>query len=250
MGVRNYRPSGSSLIWALTRVGITPRRILRLDPPTEGDLLCVEQVTFTTETGSLLPLGEMKRESLPRDPVLELATFAGQDLKSEGETAGSADRVYSVISEDSRRYRMVATDGDSRLSTWITGIWNNLRLRSFSKSTASTVRQNGEYTALMGAMTTRAQVRTRPYHGLAHSGTTMLNIFEDDIALRPFSSLGSADISDAQITSAWRQLLHAHQGGLAHRNISAENLCLGSDGFPIFLTGHRGSRGLPNVNPH
>ena len=239
-GVRNHRPTGSALIGALTRVGITPRRILRLDPPTEGDLLCVEQVTFTTEAGSLQPVGEMKRESLPLDPVLELATFAGQDLKSEGETAGSADRVYSVISEDSRRYRMVATDGDSRLSTWLTDIWNNLRLRSFSKSTASTVRQNGEYTALMGAMTTRAQVRTRPYHGLAHSGTTMLNIFEDDIALRPFSSLGAADISDEQLSSAWQQLLNAHQGGLAHRNISAENLCLGSDGSPYFLNWSQG----------
>ena len=89
-------------------------------------------------------------------------------------------------------------------------------------------------------MTTRAQVRTRPYHGLAHSGTTMLNIFEDDIALKPFSSLGSTDISDAQLCSAWRQLLHAHQGGLAHRNINAENLCLGSDGSPYFLNWSQG----------
>ncbi|WP_122819647.1 lysylphosphatidylglycerol synthase transmembrane domain-containing protein [Varibaculum vaginae] len=239
-GVRNYRPTGTALIRALTRVGIIPRRILRLDPPTEGDLLCVEQVTFTTEADSLLPVGKMKSASLPLDPVSELATFAGQDLKSQGETAGLSDRVYCVISENSRRYRVVATDGDSRLSTWITGIWNNLRLRSFSKSTAATVRQNGEYTALMGAMTTRTQVNTRPYHGLAHSGTTMLNIFEDDIALRPFSSLDSADILDEQLISAWKQLLHAHQGGLAHRNINAQNLCLGSDGSPYFLNWSQG----------
>ena len=234
-GVRNYRPTGRALITALIQVGITPRMILRLDPPTEGDLLSVEEVTFTTERGSLVLVGEMKRKLLDVDPVLELATFAGSDLKSFTETVRPGERVYSVIADNNRRYRMVATDGDSRLSTWITGIWTNLRLRSFSKSTAATVRQNGEYAALMGAMTTRAQLNTRPYHGLAHYGSTMLNIFEDDVSLRPFASLSPSDISEEQLHSAWSQLLKAHQNGLAHRNINAENLCLGSDGSLYFL---------------
>lgn len=234
-GVRNYRPTGRALITALIQVGITPRMILRLDPPTEGDLLSVEEVTFTTENGSLVLVGDMKRKLLDVDPVLELATFAGSDLKSFTETVRPGERVYSVIADNNRRYRMVATDGDSRLSTWITGIWTNLRLRSFSKSTAATVRQNGEYTALMGAMTTRAQLNTRPYHGLAHYGSTMLNIFEDDVSLRPFASLSPSDISEEQLHSAWSQLLKAHQNGLAHRNINAENLCLGSDGSLYFL---------------
>ena len=234
-GVRNHRPTGRALIRALIQVGITPRMILRLDPPTEGDLLSVEEVSFTTETGSLTPVGEMKRQKLAADPVLELATFVGSDLKAFKDTERSGIRVYRVISQGNRRYRMIATDGDSRLSTWITGIWTNLRLRSFSKSTAATVRQNGEYTALMGAMTTRAQLKTRPYHGLTHSGSTMLNIFEDDISLRPLAGLTPSDISDEQLRSAWSQLLKAHQGGLAHRNINAENLCLGADGSLYFL---------------
>lgn len=234
-GVRNYRPTGRALITALIQVGITPRMILRLDPPTEGDLLSVEEVTFTTESGSVAPVGEMERKNLDVDPVLELATFAGSDLKAFTETVRPGERVYCVIAENNRRYRMIATDGDSRLSTWITGIWTNLRLRSFSKSTAATVRQNGEYTALMGAMTTRAQLKTRPYHGLAHYGSTMLNIFEDDVSLRAVSSLSPSDISDEQLRAAWSQLVKAHQNGLAHRNINADNLCLGADGSLYFL---------------
>ena len=234
-GVRNHRPTGRALIRALIQVGITPRMILRLDSPTEGDLLSVEKVSYTTETGSLVPVGDMKREKLAVDPVLELATFAGSDLKTFKETPRAGERVYSVIADNNRRYRMIATDGDSRLSTWITGIWTNLRLRSFAKSTAATVRQNGEYMALMGAMTTRAQLKTRPYHGLTHSGNTMLNIFEDDISLRPLTALTPSDISDEQLRYAWSQLLKAHQAGLAHRNINAENLCVGADGALYFL---------------
>lgn len=239
-GVSNHRPTGPALIRALTEVGITPRRILRLDTPTEGDLLQVEDIAFSTEPGFLTPTGKMQRTQLCLDPVLELSTFAGGDLKTHGEASESGERAYCVISDTGHRYRMIATDGDSRLITWITGIWNNLRLRSFSKSTAATVRQNGEYTALMGAMTTRAQIKTRPYHGLAHCGSTMLNIFEDDIALTPFSALTASDISDSQLRAAWQQLVSAHQGGLAHRNINSSNLCLGADGAIYFLNWSQG----------
>ena len=63
----------------------------------------------------------------------------------------------------------------------------------------------------------------------------MLNVFEDDVSLRSFSSLSPSDISDEQLRAAWSQLLKAHQNGLAHRNINADNLCLGADGSLYFL---------------
>lgn len=227
-GVPNSRPSHERFISALESVNIIPKRIIRLDFEQSSDPLITQQLTYHSDNLSN-PNSVTVTDLKQVDPVAIQLDYCAYELENETFDSVATSRYYLVWDQEENRYLINASDADIHKLAWLKDTWNNIRLRTSRKSTMTTVRQTGEYTALMSAMTSKAGLNTRIYYGAAQAGSSILNIFRNEVDLRPLNKVDLVDLNPIIMERAWAQLLQAHQHGLAHRNLTASNLCITPD---------------------
>jgi len=210
VGVASERAYGDQLIAGIRSAGIEPARIIRVH-------------NLLDQPGALRPAAaesKAARENLPRP--------ADPDSAEALDRSGD-HRVYAVTDADGERRDVVVLDGDRQVVGFLARTWRAIRLRGLDRRGGVSLRQAGERAALLAYAAHAAGVRTPAFLGLAEVEDSMVLAFEHPEASRSFRDLEPEEFTDEILEQVWEQLLLAHRGGLAHRQLSADTILVDED---------------------
>jgi len=257
VGVFNERAEGVDLVQGLRRAGLDAVRVVRLDPPEGGD---VRAWTVTTSS----PIGYTEHlaenEVLGEDPdagwpvttrasdtiVPDALTDPQAVVRAAASPGGvnldpvSAHRVYSVWDTAGRRWYVTMLDGDRQVVGYLSSLWSRMRVRGLRRRRSGSLRDAADRAALLAYAAERAGVSTPPLVGMAEARDSMIMVTAHIAGARRLSDLGEEEVSDELLDEVWDQLRTAHAAGLAHLDLTANAVLVGSDGVVHLLDWENG----------
>lgn len=258
VGVFNERAEGIDLVQGLRRAGLDPVRVVRLDPPDGGD---VQAWTVTTSSPigytERLPEGERALTvedadawpgpTRPADTIVPDALTDPEAVVRASASPGgvnldpvSAHRVYSVWDTEGRRWYVTMLDGDRQVVGYLSTLWARLRVRGLRRRRAGSLRDAADRAALLAYATERAGVGVAPLVGMAEARDSMILVTAHIPAARRLSDLSADEVSDELLDRIWDQLRTAHSAGIAHLDLTANAVLVGSDGEVFLLDWENG----------
>ena len=252
VGVFNERAEGIELVQGMRRAGLDPVRVVRLDPPTNGD---VAAWTVTTSA----PIGYTERLPEPDGAALDPAAEPWPGVARTPDTIVpdaltdphavvaasaspggvnldpvSAHRVYSVWDTEDRRWYVTILDGDRQVVGYLASLWTRLRVRGLRRRRATSLRDAADRAALLAYATERAGVRTPPLVGIAEARDSMIMVAAHIPGARRLSDMSADEVTDELLDRIWEELRTAHASGIAHLDLTA-NAVLVTEDDTVFL---------------
>ncbi len=252
VGVFNERAEGIELVQGMRRAGLDPVRVVRLDPPTNGD---VAAWTVTTSA----PIGYTERLPEPDGAALDPAAEPWPGVARTPDTIVpdaltdphavvaasaspggvnldpvSAHRVYSVWDTEDRRWYVTILDGDRPVVGYLASLWTRLRVRGLRRRRATSLRDAADRAALLAYATERAGVRTPPLVGIAEARDSMIMVAAHIPGARRLSDMSADEVTDELLDRIWEELRTAHASGIAHLDLTA-NAVLVTEDNTVFL---------------
>lgn len=225
-GVRSERAYGQDLLDGVRRAGFEPTALIRVRDVADDDEPVDAYDRVSDEEASARALAE--------------GTELAPGPSSVAITRYSDNRVYALSQDGGPRLDVVVLDGDRQVIGVLTRLWRSLRLRGIDGRSAISLRAVAERAALLAYAAQSAGVRSPRLLGLAEADDSMLLIQEHAVGTMPLRDVPTEKITDKVLRDAWRQLEIAHAAGLAHRQLTADVLLLGTSesGEPeVWLTG-------------
>lgn len=225
-GVRSERAYGQDLLDGVRRAGFQPTALIRVRDVADDDERPDTYDRVSDEEATARALAEGSGLA-PGPSSVAIARY-------------SDNRVYALSQDDGQRLDVVVLDGDRQVIGILTRLWRSLRLRGIDGRSAISLRAVAERAALLAYAARSAGVRSPRLLGLAEADDSMLLIQEHAVGTMPLRDVPTEKITDSVLRDAWHQLEIAHAAGLAHRQLTADVLLLGSsaDGDPeVWLTG-------------
>lgn len=268
-GVRSTRASGPTLITGLRRAGLSPDLVVRLDAD-PGDTLTATLVTAVQTVGHNAPpapVTESAREPLSPEHQ-DLARIASEPdplspspdtevpdplplgeeveaLLAEPTHPQGPWRRYAVISPEGRRDAQVL-DADRQVLGVLASAWEQVRLRGIERPRSSTVQEAAEHSSLMTLATREAGVRVPALHGVAESGDSIV-LIRENVGAAPLAAVPAAALTDDVLDDVWGQVRIAHNAGIAHRALDAQNIRLDGEGRVWLDRWDSGSIAAPEI---
>lgn len=184
-----------------------------------------------------LALG-VETHTAPRDLVaaaLERAGFDVVDLAARPSRLGV--REFAATLADSRELEVVLADRDTQTTGLLVRTWRLVRFRSpLAGRPAWSPRGLVEREALATYAAAAAGVAVPGVRLLASVGPDALVLGRDARPGTALSDLDAAQVSDATLADAWRQLRRLHDARIAHRGLVGEAVRVVADGR-VVLTG-------------
>ncbi|NMR19995.1 flippase-like domain-containing protein [Cellulomonas fimi] len=199
-GVRSERAYGTALVEGIRRAGFEPVRLVRV---LESD----EPATTT---------GVMRAVAAGEEPGVDAAVVAL--------TRDSDDRVYEMTTPDGERLSVLVLDGDRQVLGALSRLWRSLRLRGIEGRSFVSLRQAAERAALLAYAARAAGVRTPQLLAIAEAEDSMILVQELPGRAIPVRDLHPEDFSDELLRAIWGQLSLAHEAGIAHRQLTSDNV--------------------------
>ncbi|SFO50068.1 MULTISPECIES: lysylphosphatidylglycerol synthase transmembrane domain-containing protein [Actinomadura] len=203
VGTPNPRPSGRTVVAALERLGLRPKRGARLDEPADG-------------------AEESRRYGvvLARDPAGGLGGGRGGRVPLGRGAHGDWDLEVRVL------------DRDQQTAGLLYRIWRMLRLRGATTGrTLRSLRRSLELESLMAYAVDAAGVRTPRLAGTCEVGTEAALLAYEHVPGRRLGDVLDEEITDELLTDVWRQFRSLQAGRLAHRRLQEEAVLVGEDGL-------------------
>lgn len=225
-GVRSERAYGTDLLDGVRRAGFEPTALVRVRDVADDD----ESLDPVERASAAEIAARAAAEGTELDPAPSSLAIARY----------SDNRVYALSQADGPRLDVVVLDGDRQVIGVLTRLWRSLRLRGIDGRSAISLRAVAERAALLAYAAQAAGVRSPRLLGLAEADDSMLLIQEHPVGTMPLRDVPTDKLTDPVLREAWRQLEIAHAAGLAHRQVTADVLLLGTtdDGDPeVWLTG-------------
>ncbi|KAE8764478.1 lysylphosphatidylglycerol synthase transmembrane domain-containing protein [Georgenia thermotolerans] len=160
----------------------------------------------------------------PQQILAEVASSAAITPESEG-----TPRLYAVWDADGRRHDVTVLDGDRHVVGYLSGLWESIRLRGFSRHPARTLREAADSAALMALATRAAGVRTPALIGITEARDSVLMVTEHLPGSRPLDELAPEEIDEDLLDEVWAQVRAAHARGIAHRDLHAGSVVVDRD---------------------
>ncbi|MGP4025692.1 lysylphosphatidylglycerol synthase transmembrane domain-containing protein [Actinomadura sp. 3N407] len=204
VGTPNPRPTGMTVVAALERLGLRPKRAARLDDPAEG----AEEtrrygVALAPRPGNGDGGGDGHGTRLPARP-------GGH---------GEWDLELRVL------------DRDQQTAGLLYRVWRLLRLRSTTTGRAlRSLRRSLEQESLMAYAVDAAGARTPRLIGTSEVGTEAALLAFEHVPGRRLADVPDEQITDGLLTDVWRQFRSLQAGRLAHRRLQDEAIVVGDDG--------------------
>ena len=230
-GVGSERAHGTTLVDGVRRAGFDPTALVRVrdlsDRP--GDIvqdIAPDGVAPVRRSGPWWSGGS--HAPSPFDETT-LALMRSSD-----------HRVYSMTTAERDRLDVVVLDGEQQVVGVLARAWRSLRMRGIEGRSVISLRQVAERAALLQYSAQAAGVRTPELLGVAAADDSMILVQEHVTGSLPLRDVPEDALDDATLAECWRQLLRAHDAGLAHRSLTADVVLVGhdADGRPeVWLTG-------------
>jgi uncharacterized protein (TIRG00374 family) len=191
-GTPTDRAYGGHLVHAIRRAGFEPKRLVRVENPSEYSL------------------------PTPDPACLALArTHQG--------------RVYDFTTVENHHLVAVALDGDRVAAGSIAKIWRSLRVRGIDSRPDLNLRRLAESTALVSHAARTAGVRTARVLGMAQSRDTMVIVYQRPMGCHAFADLTPEDATDEVLDAIWTEILKAHHAGITHRELTSDTVLICPD---------------------
>ncbi|TDC44205.1 flippase-like domain-containing protein [Actinomadura sp. KC345] len=201
VGTPNPRPAGATVVTALERLGLRPKRAARLGDPGGGS-------EETRRYGVVLA---------PRPGAGEPGRAARVPSGSGGH--GEWDLELHVL------------DRDQQTAGLLYRVWRLLRLRSTTTGRAlRSLRRSLEQESLMAYALDAAGVRTPRLVGTSEVGTEAALLAYEHVPGRRLADVPGDEITDALLADVWRQFRAMQAGRLAHRRLQDGAIVVGADG--------------------
>ncbi|WP_026406113.1 lysylphosphatidylglycerol synthase transmembrane domain-containing protein [Actinomadura rifamycini] len=196
VGTPNPRPTGMTVVTALERLGLCPRRAARLDDPADG--------------------GEEAR----RYGVLLASSPAGADpAPASGGGTGAWHLELRVL------------DRDQQTAGLPYRLWRMLRLRRTTTGrTLRSLRRSLEQESLTAYAAAAAGARTPRLVGTLEVGTQAALLAYEHVPGRRLRDVPAEEVTDELLTDVWRQFGLLQKGRLAHRRLEEDAVLVGDDG--------------------
>lgn len=242
-GFNDQRATPADLVSAALDVGLVPTRILRSDLDDPSDPLETWKITESEEPPDY-------RVGAIHPPLVTSATDIDDDtFVVSATTTEASDRHYYMWREDGAPLDMHVVDPETGLTSMLSDVWRNIRLRGVTKLVTPSVKVSAERSMLTAITAAKAGVRTPVPIALADAGSSIA-VFWDTYP--PVTSLMSLrdqgiDIHDSTLDDSWRQLQLAHSRDLCHLNIDENTLVVDQSLNPWMLDWSQGSLGASNL---
>ena len=201
VGTPNPRPAGTTVVTALERLGLRPKRAARLGDAAGGS-------EETRRYGVVLA---------PRPGPGEPGPAARVPTGSGGH--GEWDLELHVL------------DRDQQTAGLLYRVWRLLRLRSTTTGRAlRSLRRSLEQESLMAYALDAAGARTPRLVGTSEVGTEAALLAYEHVPGRRLADVPDDEITDALLTDVWRQFRAMQAGRLAHRRLQDGAVVVGADG--------------------
>lgn len=242
-GFDDQRAMPADLVHAALDVGMVPTRILRSDVPSGEAPL----ETWEVSEGEAAPdyrVGEINPPLITSVVADESDTF----VVSQGFTEES-DRHYRMWREDGPPLDLHVIDPETGITSVVSDVWRNIRLRGVTKLVTPSVKVTAERAMLTAISASDASVRTPRPLALADAGSSVVVFWQSMPPSAPLMNLADAgiDIDDQLLDDAWRQLQLAHRKDVAHLNLDVDTLTVDQSMNLWMLDWSQGSLGATNL---
>ena len=242
-GFNDQRAMPADLVHAALDVGLVPTRIVRSDVPSADQPLETWMVTESAAAPDYR-VGEI-------NPPLVTSAVAGDGdtfVVSQG-FAEESDRNYQMWREDGPPLDLHVVDPETGITSLISDVWRNIRLRGVTKLVTPSVKVSAERAMLTAISAADAGVRTPRPVSLADAGASIAVFWQTVPPGASLMSLKEANIEipDALLEDAWRQLQLAHLKDVCHLNIDEDTLLVDQSLSLWMLDWSQGSLGSSNL---
>lgn len=232
-GVHSSRAYGEQLVNAITSTGVDPLAVVRVGDTTQDTTLQPQTATVPGTQPEQLDLpAVLSTEPSNRITQLPLAASATVATERPGE-----NRVYAVLGHHGARWDAVVLDGDRQVIGLLSSVWSALRLRGLERRAVVSLKQAAERAALMYYAATAAGVNSPKLHGIAEANDSVVLVGQHIGDARTLGAMRDEEITEQVMVNAWEQLVIAHGAGLAHRNLSADTVLVGTVSGEVWLNG-------------
>ena len=175
-----------------------------------------------------------------RPSATEIARALGQpgravtDMRRlPGNNSGS--RQYAATVQDGSQFDVTVLDRDQQAAGLIYRLYRSVRLQAqVSRSAVLSLNRTVERRALLSYAATQAGVRTPTLRAVVRAGPEGIAFGYDHHPGVTLAELQPGP-TDAQLVSAWDQVLRLHEHRITHRGLIASQLLLTSDGQVMLL---------------
>ena len=217
VGTPNVRPTGQTLLAGLRRVGFNPvsaQRVGGTDAPEGGG----RGPATSAKTAARPGLGRFR----PRTP--ESAEYA------------DSGRRYLVTLEDAPPIDVTVVDREQQAQGFFYRVWRRLTLRGITeRRSLQTLRQALEQEALLAYATSAAGANAPRLIATSELGPDAVMLVYEHVPGRTLDALPDAEITDALMRTAWRQVQALQSRRIAHRRLTG-NALLVDDARAVHLT--------------
>jgi uncharacterized protein (TIRG00374 family) len=148
----------------------------------------------------------------------------------------SIGRRYVATTRSGESLEVVVLDRDLEGAGLASAAWKALRLRDETGRGAFNMRRELDHAALMAYASQAAHAPVPRLLLTSEIGAdSALLAYEYTVATR-FSDLDDAQITDGDLEQAWRAVRTLHEHGIAHRNLTADNIVRDREG-KVWLVG-------------
>lgn len=233
-GVRSERAHGPTLVDGVRRAGFEPTALVRVRDLSDRPHDVVQDIVpeGTAPLRRSGPWWSGSALGTPEPSPFDEATLALM--------RSSDHRIYSMTTAERDRLDVVVLDGERQVVGMLARTWRSLRMRGIEGRSAISLRQIAERAALLQYSAQAAGVRTPELLGVSAADDSMILVQEHVDGSLPLRDVPELVLDDATLAECWRQLLRAHDAGLAHRSLTADVVLVGHDpdGQPeVWLTG-------------
>jgi len=143
----------------------------------------------------------------------------------------SKGRQYTAYTRDAQPLRVVVFDRDLEGAGIGAAVWRQLRLRTDPAAPSSfSMRAQIEHSALMSYAATEAGAPVPKLRFAGEVGPDSIVLAYDRIDGKTWAQVDDGSIADADLDAAFTALRTLHDGRIAHRALSPEQIIRGADG--------------------
>lgn len=242
-GFNDQRAMPADLVRAALDVGLKPTRIVRSDAAVGDGPLETWEVT-ETENPPDYRLGEIHPPLVTKPVSSNETTFVINPSFTQ-----ESDRHYRMWQEDGPPLDLHVIDPETGLTSLISDVWRNVRLRGVTKMVTPSVQVSAERSMLTSITAANAGVRTARPLSLADAGSSVAVLWEMVPPTTPLMNLVEANIEveDRLLEDAWRQMQYTHEKDICHLNIDVDTLVVDESLNVWMLDWSHGSLGASNL---
>lgn len=236
-GFDDRRALPADLVQGILDMGLSPSQIIRADVATDVEPLESWEV-FENDDATSAPASRVAPRLLTRP----IETSAIDSYEMAPPWGHRIDRNYRLWTTDGRELELHVMDPGSALTSTLGDLWNNIRLRGFTRWISPAILASAERAVLAAKTAAEAEVKTPRPLGISRAGDSVVVAWESTPLLANLLALhdAQAHIPDHFLAQAWLQLLDAHSRGVAHRNLDVHSLGVDAQGRLWILDWHEG----------